>query len=80
MNEVTEVTPLSFFEEDITEEINHGIRVSNLAYYVAKSLGLYEAQCHELAVAGMVHEVRPLRAIFEDMMAGCKSTIEGLSA
>ncbi len=29
MNEVTEVTPLSFFEEDITEEINHGIRVSN---------------------------------------------------
>ena len=61
MNEVTEVTPLSFFEEDITEEINHGIRVSNLAYYVAKSLGLYEAQCHELAVAGMVHDIGKLR-------------------
>ena len=31
-------------------------------------------------VAGMVHEVRPLRAIFEDMMAGCKTVIEGLEA
>ena len=35
---MNKVTPLSFFEEDITEEINHGIRVSNLAYYTAKSL------------------------------------------
>ena len=52
---MNKVTPLSFFEEDITEEINHGIRVSNLAYYTAKSLGLYETQCHELAAVSYTH-------------------------
>ena len=31
-------------------------------------------------VAGMVHEVRPVRAILEDMMAGCSSVIAGLEA
>ena len=56
----SEQTPISFFEEDVTEEINHGIRVSNLAYYVAKELGLYENQCHELALAGMVHDIGKL--------------------
>lgn len=49
------------FEEDITEEVNHGIRVSNLAYYVARELGLYENTCHELAVAGMLHDIGKLR-------------------
>lgn len=49
------------FEEDVTEEINHGICVSNLAYHVAKRLGLYEDQCHELAVAGMVHDIGKLK-------------------
>ncbi|MBC5658888.1 HD domain-containing protein [Anaerosacchariphilus sp. NSJ-68] len=57
---MSETTPLSFFEEDVTEEINHGIRVSNLAYYVGKELGLYENQCYELAVAGMVHDIGKL--------------------
>jgi HD-GYP domain-containing protein (c-di-GMP phosphodiesterase class II) len=51
----------SFFEEDVTEEVNHGIRVSNLAYYVAKGLKLPENMCHELAVAGMVHDIGKLR-------------------
>jgi len=49
------------FEEDITEEINHGIRMSNLAYHVAKELGLYENVCQELAVAGMLHDIGKLR-------------------
>lgn len=49
------------FEEDITEEVNHGIRMSNLAYHVAKELGLYEDTCHELAIAGMVHDIGKLR-------------------
>lgn len=31
-------------------------------------------------VAGMVHEVCPVRAILEDMMAGCRSVIAGLEA
>ena len=29
-------------------------------------------------VAGMVHEIRPLRAIFEDMMSGCQAVVNGL--
>jgi len=37
--------------------VNHGIRVSNLAYHVAKELGFYENTCHELAVAGMLHDI-----------------------
>lgn len=49
------------FEEDVTEEIKHGIRMSNLAYHVAKELGLYENTCHELAVAGMLHDIGKLR-------------------
>ena len=30
-------------------------------------------------VAGLVHEVRPLRQIFEDMMGGCRATIAALA-
>lgn len=52
---------IQILEEDITEEINHGIRVSNLAYCVAKNLGLYENMCHELAVAGMLHDIGKLK-------------------
>ena len=52
---------IRILEEDITEEINHGIRVSNLAYHVAKRLGLYENVCHELAVAGMLHDIGKLK-------------------
>ena len=29
-------------------------------------------------VAGMLHEIRPLRAIFEDLQAGCERCLEGL--
>ena len=59
MNSKTE--DWKIFEEDITEELNHGIRMSNLAYHVAKELGLYEDTCHELAVAGMLHDIGKLR-------------------
>ena len=31
-------------------------------------------------VAGMLHEVKPLRKIFEEMMAGCEDTLKGLEA
>lgn len=48
-------------EEDVKEEINHGVRVSNLAYHVAKNLGLYENICRELAVAGMLHDIGKLK-------------------
>ena len=51
----------AMFEEDTTEELRHGICVSNLAYCVAKQLGLYEDQCHELAVAGLLHDIGRFR-------------------
>ena len=31
-------------------------------------------------VAGMCHEIRPVRAILEDLMAGCKACVAGLEA
>ena len=31
-------------------------------------------------VVGMLHEVKPLRKIFEEMMAGCEATLKGLEA
>ena len=31
-------------------------------------------------VAGMLHEVKPLRKSFEEMMAGCEATLKGLEA
>ena len=52
---------ISILEEDITEEVNHGIRVSNLAYHLAKRLGFYENVCHDLAVAGMLHDIGKLK-------------------
>ena len=30
-------------------------------------------------VAGMLHEIRPLRAIFEDLWAGYQSCVKGLT-
>ena len=42
---------------DIKEKLSHGIIVSNLADLVGKELGLSEGICHDLAVAGMVHDL-----------------------
>ena len=52
---------LKYYEEDLTSLLNHSIRVSNLAYCVAKEYGLYESPCHELAVAGMLHDIGKLK-------------------
>ena len=38
----------------LDEQLIHGMRVSNLAYQVAKELGEPEEFCHDLAVAGML--------------------------
>lgn len=61
MKKLEKQTEKDIFEKDITDEINHGIRVSNLAYRVAKRLGLYEKECHDLAVAGMLHDIGKLK-------------------
>ena len=46
---------------DLESEIHHGIRVSNLAYLVARELGMAEDACYQMAVAGMVHDIGKLR-------------------
>ncbi len=46
---------------DLSAELSHGMMVSNLAYALAKELGLEEDQCHELAVAGMLHDIGKLK-------------------
>ena len=51
---------LNYLEKHVAEEISHGICVSNLASRVARELGLPEAQCHELAIAGVLHDVGKL--------------------
>ena len=48
-------------EFNLISELNHGIVVSNLAYDVAKELGLSEEICHELAIAGMLHDIGKLK-------------------
>lgn len=46
---------------DLSSELNHGIRVSNLAYEVARELGMDEAVCYQLAIAGMLHDIGKLK-------------------
>ena len=41
----------------LTEQVVHGMEVSNLAYDEGRELGLSEEMCHELAVAGIVHDI-----------------------
>lgn len=53
--------PERILEYDLLEELHHGKEVSNLAYAVAKELGLPEEQCYQLAIAGMLHDIGKLK-------------------
>lgn len=44
----------------VVNEIAHGVTVSNLACLVAKELGLSQEDCHDLAVAGFLHDIGKL--------------------
>lgn len=46
---------------DLSEELNHGIAVSNLAYAVAAELGQGEEFCYQMAIAGMLHDIGKLK-------------------
>ena len=48
-------------EMDFSAELKHGVVVSNLAYDVAKELGLGEEECYQLAIAGMLHDIGKLK-------------------
>ena len=53
--------PERILEFDLLAELNHGKDVSNLAYAVAKEMGLSEEICYELAIAGMLHDIGKLK-------------------
>lgn len=44
----------------VVNELVHGAAVSNLAYLVGKQMGLSQETCHELAVAGFLHDIGKL--------------------
>ncbi|MBQ6393269.1 MAG: HDOD domain-containing protein, partial [Eubacterium sp.] len=48
-------------QDSLGEALTHGMIVSNLAYLVAKGMNMSEEECHQLAVAGMVHDIGKLR-------------------
>lgn len=45
---------------NLATELTHGMCVSNLAFQVACEMGLPPETCHEMAVAGMVHDIGKL--------------------
>ena len=66
-------------QASLGEAILHGIVVSNLAYFVGKEMDLPEEKCHNLAVAGMVHDIGKLRLrsyVYEEK--GAKLNIDEL--
>lgn len=44
----------------VIKELSHGICVSNLAYRVGRRLGMTDEECHDLAVAGILHDIGKL--------------------
>lgn len=52
-----------FISLDITEEFKHAVQVSDLAFHVARELGLDEEMCNEMSVAGILHDIGKLRLI-----------------
>ncbi|MCM1180736.1 MAG: HD domain-containing protein [Clostridium sp.] len=58
--EVDEIS--SYLTEDLKTEIAHGIEVSRFAGMLAKELKLDADFCHDIEIAGMLHDIGKLRA------------------
>lgn len=56
-------------KQDLSEAILHGIYVSNMAYEIGKELGLEDDVLHELAIAGLLHDIGKLKLASEDERA-----------
>lgn len=48
-------------KEDLTDAVDHGIVVSNLAYLLSRELGMSEEYCNDMAIAGMLHDIGKLK-------------------
>ncbi|SCP97136.1 HD-GYP domain-containing protein [Anaerobium acetethylicum] len=48
-------------DNDLTDNVTHGICVSNLAFSMGRELGLSHEKCHELAVAGILHDIGKMK-------------------
>ncbi|MGN0437216.1 MAG: HD-GYP domain-containing protein [Lachnospiraceae bacterium] len=58
-----EVDEISYYlNEEIHTEVAHGIEVSRLAGMLARELKLEPDVCHDIEVAGMLHDIGKLRA------------------
>ena len=44
----------------VVNELVHGTTVSRLAYHVGREMGFTEEECHDLAVAGFLHDIGKL--------------------
>ena len=61
--ENTEIDEMELYlTEDLETEIAHGIEVSRLAGKLAKELKLDPDFCHDIEIAGMLHDIGKLRA------------------
>lgn len=60
--------------DTIPDPIVHGICVSNLAYYISKDLGYDEQFCHQLALAGLVHDIGKMK-LYSDIYGDNDNTL-----
>lgn len=51
----------SYLVQDFMNEIHHGTQVSRLAGMLAKEIKLDNDTCHEVEIAGMLHDIGKLR-------------------
>lgn len=59
LNDVDELEQA--INEELADAICHGMLVSNMAVLVAKEIGENENFCHEIAVAGLLHDIGKIK-------------------
>ena len=60
----------------LSEHLAHGMDVSNLAYEIAREMGVSEEDCHELARAGMIHDIGKVTLMGEPELEGNPLVVE----
>ena len=53
-------TGYNIIQFSLSKELQHGMMVSILAGELARKAGLSEEQCHELSIAGLLHDIGKL--------------------